>query len=128
MTSRRRRRVRHGMASACAIPTSLRIWVAFFALSNSGVSSNSVSPLPFTPSSRSLLYSFYKVEKNRDTAQRAHDKAHTCSTGHSTAHTWSSMSPCLCSKCVYFWGHIIHHTSYILYIIWFGKHDCNMLH
>lgn len=107
------------MASAWAIPTSLRIWVAFFALSNSGVSSSTVSPLPFTPSSRSLLYSFYRVEKNRETAQRAHGKAQTCSTGHSTAHTWSSMSPCLCSSCVYFCR--LYHT-----ITWFGTHDCNM--
>lgn len=45
--------------------TSHRIWVAFFALISSGVSSSTVSPLPFTPSSRSLLYTFYRTEEEQ---------------------------------------------------------------
>ena len=45
--------------------TSHRIWVAFLALKSSGVSSSTVSPLPFTPSSRSLLYSLYRTEEEQ---------------------------------------------------------------
>lgn len=50
--------------------TSHRIWVAFFALKSSGVSSSTVSPLPFTPSSRSFLYSFYAMEERQERLQR----------------------------------------------------------
>lgn len=52
--------------------TSLRIWVAFLALKSSGVSSSTVSPLPFTPSSRSLLYSFYRMEKEQRDCREGH--------------------------------------------------------
>lgn len=50
--------------------TSHRIWVAFRALKSSGVSSSTVSPLPFTPSSRSFLYSFYRNGRIQKTAEK----------------------------------------------------------
>lgn len=52
--------------------TSHRIWVAFLALKSSGVSSSTVSPLPFTPSSRSLLYSFYRTEEEQRDCRKGH--------------------------------------------------------
>lgn len=75
-------------------PTSHRIWVAFFALINSGVSSSIVRPLPLTPSSRSLLYSFYKAEKNRNTADTYTTQTHAV-----LGVVWSdrSKSPKICS-------------------------------
>lgn len=55
--------------------TSHRIWVAFRALKSSGVSSSTVSPLPFTPSSRSFLYSFYRTEEYKRLQRRTHEQA-----------------------------------------------------
>lgn len=52
--------------------TSHRMWVAFLALKSSGVSSSTVSPLPFTPSSRSLLYSLYRKNDKRQCREGAH--------------------------------------------------------
>lgn len=52
--------------------TSHRIWVAFLALKSSGVSSSKVSPLPFTPSSRSFLYSFYRTEEEQRDCRKGH--------------------------------------------------------
>lgn len=52
--------------------TSHRIWVAFLALKSSGVSSSTVSPLPFTPSSRSLLYSLYRWEEQQRDCREGH--------------------------------------------------------
>lgn len=63
-----------GRQSACSsvCRTSHRIWVAFLALKSSGVSSSTVSPLPFTPSSRSLLYSLYRENDKRHCREGAH--------------------------------------------------------
>lgn len=52
--------------------TSHRIWVAFLALKSSGVSSSTRSPLPFTPSSRSFLYSFYRTEEEQRDCRQGH--------------------------------------------------------
>lgn len=71
--------------------TSQRIWVAFFALKSSGVSSSTVSPLPFTPSSRSFLYSFYAAEEE----QRHCREGHTDPPGQSIqTKQWASFASC----------------------------------
>lgn len=62
---------RHFVSSSVC-RTSHRIWVAFLALKSSGVSSSTVSPLPFTPSSRSLLYSLYRKNDKRHCREGAH--------------------------------------------------------
>lgn len=49
--------------------------MAFRALKSSGVSSSTVSPLPFTPSSRSFLYSFYGTEEYERLWRRTHEQA-----------------------------------------------------
>lgn len=81
--------------------TSHRIWVAFRALKSSGVSSSTVSPLPFTPSSRSFLYSFYRTEEDRRLQRRTHEQAgpkqrqKTVPSASIAAPSFSSKSPSL---------------------------------
>lgn len=84
--------VRWAGSSVCR--TSHRIWVAFLALKSSGVSSSTVSPLPFTPSSRSLLYSLYRKNDKRHCREGAH-RAGQARPRH-TEHTvqWQSVETC----------------------------------
>lgn len=60
--------------------------MAFLALKSSGVSSSTVSPLPFTPSSRSLLYSLYGKNDKRHCREEEHGAGQAVAHGtHSTA-------------------------------------------